>query len=208
MISELFPEEKRRLNDLELQLAQLENSSDGGNSIKPSDVYAGLLEMEFRLDELERLADKESKARREDYRRRIQHLRNTFNCIKESLDHIVRRKYPMTFDAKRQQLFSGADLEGGITTQQELDENSSLNRSHSMINSYLDVGQHTLAELMNQKERLKNVHRKVIDILNYLGLSNSIMRAIESRDVTDRLIVYGGMIFVVLLLIGLWWFLR
>ena len=205
MISELFPEEKRRLNDLELQLAQLENNSD---TVKPSDVYTGLNEMEFRLGELEKLADKESKARREDYRRRIQHLRNTYNHIKESLDQIVRRKYPMSFDAKRQQLFSGADLEGGLSTQQELDENSSLNRSSSMVNSYLDVGQHTLNELLNQKERLKNAHRKVIDILNYLGLSNSLMRAIESRDVTDRLIVYGGMIFIVLLLFGLWWFLR
>jgi Golgi SNAP receptor complex protein 2 len=114
----------------------------------------------------------------------------------------------MSFDAKRQQLFSGADLEGGLTTQQELDENSSLNRSSSMVNSYLDVGQHTLTELLNQKERLKNAHRKVIDILNYLGLSNSLMRAIESRDVTDRLIVYGGMVFILLLLLGLWWFFR
>jgi Golgi SNAP receptor complex protein 2 len=207
MISELFPEEKRRLNDLELQLAQLESNSDA--LLKPSDVYAGLTEMEFRLGELDKLADKEnSKARREDYRRRIQHLRNIYNHIKESLDQIVRRKYPMSFDAKRQQLFSGADLEGGLTTQQELDENSSLNRSSSMVNSYLDVGQHTLTELLNQKERLKNAHRKVIDILNYLGLSNSLMRAIESRDVTDRLIVYGGMVFILLLLLGLWWFFR
>jgi len=207
MISELFPEEKRRLNDLELQLAQLESNSDA--LLKPSDVYAGLTEMEFRLGELDKLADKEnSKARREDYRRRIQHLRNIYNHIKESLDQIVRRKYPMSFDAKRQQLFSGADLEGGLTTQQELDENSSLNRSSSMVNSYLDVGQHTLTELLNQKERLKNAHRKVIDILNYLGLSNSLMRAIESRDVTDRLIVYGGMVFILLLLFGFWWFFR
>lgn len=205
MISELFPEEKRRLNDLELQLSLLENNA---NTVNPSDVYTGLSEMEFRLNELEKLADKESKVRREDYRRRIQHLRNIYNHIKESLDQIVRRKYPTSFDSKRQQLFSGADLEGGLTTQQELDENSSLNRSDAMVNSYLDVGQYTLSELMSQKERLKSAHRKVIDILNYLGLSNTIMRAIESRDVTDRLLVYGGMIFIFLLLFVLWWYFR
>ena len=72
MLSELLPEEKRRLHELEQQLIQLEH----GNSVtKTNDITIGLEEMANRLDGLDKLVQKESKLRKEDYRRRVQHLR-------------------------------------------------------------------------------------------------------------------------------------
>ena len=207
MISEILPEEKRKLNELEYQLTQYEANSSG---ISPSDIYAGLKEMDFRILELEKLADKESKTRREDYRRRIQQLKNTHQHIKSSLDLIVRRRYPNGYLEQRQQLFAGADIEGQSVgySQAAMDITNSLDRSSGMVNSYIEIGQHTLTELISQKERMKNVHRKVLDMMNYLGLSNSIMKAVENRDTFDRLIVYGGMIFIVLLLLFIWLFVK
>ena len=207
MISEILPEEKRKLNELEYQLTQYEANSSG---ISPSDIYAGLKEMDFRILELEKLADKESKTRREDYRRRIQQLKNTHQHIKSSIDLIVRRRYPNGYLEQRQQLFAGADIEGQSVgySQAAMDITNSLDRSSGMVNSYIEIGQHTLTELISQKERMKNVHRKVLDMMNYLGLSNSIMKAVENRDTFDRLIVYGGMIFIVLLLLFIWLFVK
>src|SRR5690349_14398311 len=79
MLSELLPEEKKRLHDLEQQLAELEH---GNTVIQTNDISLGLEEMATRLDELDKLVQKESKLRKDDYRRRVQHLRTTHNNIK------------------------------------------------------------------------------------------------------------------------------
>lgn len=219
MISELIPEEKRKLNDLEYQLSQLEStsynssygnsSSTGSGGISPSDIYEGLKEMEFRILELEKLADKESKTRREDYRRRIQQLKNSHSHIKSSLDLLIKKRYPNGYFEQRSALFNGAmDVEGGGYSQSQIDISSSIDRSSGMVNTYIELGQNTLTELLSQRERMKNVHRKVLDMLNYLGLSNSIMKSVENRDNFDRIIVYGGMIFIVCLLLFIWLFVK
>ena len=205
MISELLPEDKRRLHELELQLVELER---GNPNLHPSDIYLGLNEMNSRLEQLETLAAKESKGRREDCRRRVQHLRNSHQHIKSSLDNFVKRRNPQGNDALRQELFGNADLEGGRNVELEIAENSSLTRSEDMVNQYIAIGQQTLEELMSQKDRLKNVQRKVFDILNYLGISNSIMRAVDRRDIVDKWIVIAGMIAILLLIFFIWYYWR
>ena len=44
------------------------------------------------------------------------------------------------------------------------------------------------------------VTRKMFDIGNKVGLSNSTMRMIERRDVTDAYLVFGGMIVTLLVI--------
>ena len=154
MISEIFPEEQRRLSELEAQLSILDNAQNS-SSLRPGDVYAGLTDMEFRLHELDKLADNENKARRSDYKRRVQHLRNIHLHIKQTLNRIVKRRFPEYEQSRRDQLFSGADLEGGGYNKTAVDTSQSLDRSSSMVNDYIEIGQHTLSELINQKERLK-----------------------------------------------------
>ena len=80
-------------------------------------------------------------------------------------------------------------------------EGGSLNNSNRMIQSYLQTGQETLAELHSQRDRMKGIQKKVFDMFNYLGLSNSIMKSVSDRDKVDTLIVYGGMVVVSLLVI-------
>lgn len=205
MISELLPEEKRRLHELELQVMELER---GNGHVQISDVRLGLNEMTGRLEELEKLAAREPKNFREDCKRRVQHLKSSHQHIKSSLDNFVRRRNQNTYDSQRQELLGSAvDVEVG-DSESHIAENSALTRSEDMINQYLAIGQNTLQDLMAQKERLKSVQRKVLDILNYLGLSNSIMKAVEKRDVTDKWIVIIGMVIVLALLVWIWWYLK
>lgn len=206
MISELLPEEKRRLHELEQQFAELERGNS--TTIRVSDIVLGLQEMNIRLDELDKRASGESKSHRDDYKRRVVYLRNSYNHIKSSLESFAKRKGLSLYEHNRAELFGNADLELGSrpVKDEEIAENTSLSNSEKMIREYLSVGQSTLSELVSQRDRLKNVQRRVFDILNYLGLSNSLMRAVEGRDRTDRLIVFGGMGLVTLLLVLIWWF--
>jgi Golgi SNAP receptor complex protein 2 len=75
-----------------------------------------------------------------------------------------------------------------------------------MVGEYMQTGQETLMELMSQRERLKGVQRHVFDMLNYLGVSNSVLKTVERREVLDRIIVFGGMLIVSLLVLAVWWF--
>ena len=203
-LSELLPEDKRRLHELELQYVELER---GNHNISPSDVALGLREMGTRLDELDKLVQGEPSHRREDCRRRLQHLRNSHQHIKSSLDAWMRRRNQNNIEVQRRELFGNADIEGGVApSEQQMAENASLLKSNQMINEYIATGQETLANLIGQKERLKSIQRKVFDILNYLGISNSIMKSVERRESVDKWIVYGGMLLVLLLIVFIYFY--
>ena len=86
-ISEILPEEKRRLHELELKLVELERD----NNVHASDIYIGLNDMVLRIEELDKLVTREPKDKRDDYKRRVLHLRNSHQHLKNSLDTIVKR---------------------------------------------------------------------------------------------------------------------
>lgn len=44
------------------------------------------------------------------------------------------------------------------------------------------------------KNVLQSAHRKMLDTLNSVGLSDSLLRVIERRQLLDKVIVYGGMV--------------
>ncbi|KAM3395182.1 hypothetical protein P3S68_004187 [Capsicum galapagoense] len=46
--------------------------------------------------------------------------------------------------------------------------------------------------------------RKALDVLNTLGLSNSVMTLIEKRNRVDRWIKYAGMVLMIVILIFIW----
>lgn len=207
MIAEIFPEEKKRLYELEQQLFLLEK---GNTSIRISDVYIGVEDMGKRLENLDQLTLQESKNRRDDYRRKIQHLKSTHAHIKSGLDAYAKvKRYTHIYDAgpgfedQKRQLFGNNNNEYNIDVNYDIEkaESESINRSSKMVGDYIKQGQETLSELLSQKERLKGIQRKVFDIMNYLGVSNNIMRAVERREIVDRWILFGGMALVTFLII-------
>ncbi len=205
MLSELLPEEKRRLHEIEQQLIELER---GNSTIHSSDVFLGLQEMSLRLNDLEKLLLRESKAKKDDYRRRLQHLRASHSHVRDSLENYIKRTGSNDYSLQKAKLLASAAAYSQQDLELEMAESGSLSRSSQMIGEYLSIGQETLSELVNQRERLKSIQRKAFDMLNYLGVSNSLLKHIERRDGMDKWIVYGGMIMIVLLLFFVIWFLK
>lgn len=206
MLSELIAEDKRRVFELEAQLVEYEKGTN--KAVQASDIQLGLEEMGKRLVELERQANNESKSRRDDMRRRVSHLRSTHTHVKQSLEVIMRRRDSQKYESARRDLFgdTSGDGQSNVNIDLEMAESASLDRSSNMVNTYIAQGQETLNELLEQKDRLKNIQRKVFDIMNYLGISQSIIKAVEKRDFTDKWIVIIGMMVVSSFLLVLWWF--
>jgi golgi SNAP receptor complex member 2 len=204
-LNELIPEEKRRLNDLESQLFELER---GNKIIQVADIRIAIVELGRRLSVLDDLADKEPKNRRAEGFRRIQHLKNIHENIKSSLDKVERMRLQNDYELQKQELFGKVGMRDPALVDLEMAENSSLTKSNAMMNDYLNSSKETLAELVSQRERLKSVQTKVLDILNLLGISNSIMKSVERRDYYDKLLVFSGMIVTLIVLCLVYFYLR
>lgn len=58
----------------------------------------------------------------------------------------------------------------------------------------IDHGENLLTSVQNQNLSLKDVKRKMLNISNSLGLSNTLIRMIERRNTSDKYILFGGMI--------------
>lgn len=58
----------------------------------------------------------------------------------------------------------------------------------------IEHGENLLENLKNQTSMLKDVKRKILSVTNTLGLSNTLIRMIDRRNVSDRYILFGGMI--------------
>ena len=62
------------------------------------------------------------------------------------------------------------------------------------VDELMETGRASLDSLRAQRERLKNTHRNALDMINKLGLSDTVMRLINSRNRQDRKIAIGGFV--------------
>merc|ERR1712224_910538 len=74
-----------------------------------------------------------------------------------------------------------------------------------MVDEMMQQGAETVNQLHQQKDRLKGAQRKLMDVMNTLGLSNSLMGVIDRRQRMDRWIVYLGMAIMLAFLYLLYW---
>lgn len=65
-------------------------------------------------------------------------------------------------------------------------------------------GHSVLENLKTQRLTLKGAQRKILDLANTLGLSNTVMRLIERRTYQDKFILYGGMILTLVIMFLIW----
>jgi hypothetical protein len=83
-------EEKKRLNDMESKIADLEK---GSRSIKYEDIEISLRDMTLRLDNLEQVCHQETnKVRRDDAKRRVASLRSSYQHVTKALNNYMKRR--------------------------------------------------------------------------------------------------------------------
>lgn len=83
----------------------------------------------------------------------------------------------------------------------DLEAKERIRRSKQVAEEAYQTGVATLSAMAGQRDVLKNAHRKVLDVLNTVGMSDSVLRIAERRIGMDKLIAYGGMLFITLLVV-------
>lgn len=86
-----------------------------------------------------------------------------------------------------------ANEDTSIYIDASLHHNTKLNDASRNLGDIIDSGSLALTNMKEQRMTLKGAHKKILDIANTLGLSNTVMRLIERRSYQDKYILFGGM---------------
>ncbi|CAH8459554.1 unnamed protein product [Heterobilharzia americana] len=88
----------------------------------------------------------------------------------------------------------------------DLQHYSRLSNVGKQIDDMLASGAFSLSALREQGMTLKKAQRRVMDVLNTLGLSNTVMRLIERRTHQDKILFWVLIVATLILFFGIWRF--
>mmetsp|Transcript_10961 Transcript_10961/g.33846 ORF Transcript_10961/g.33846 Transcript_10961/m.33846 type:complete len:205 (+) Transcript_10961:200-814(+) len=192
-IGELLPRAARLKYELEVQLRAVE--AGAGDA---SDCSMGLQELQNQISTLRQLLDSERPERRALWKVKIDELGHEATFLAGDLRRVTQ------FHAharERDQLFH---RRGGAAPSAAADdlmeEGNSLARSSSQMDELMETGRASLDSLRQQRERLKNTHRNALTMINKLGLSNGLMKVMQTREKNDRVLLVVAVCFVLFVL--------
>lgn len=96
--------------------------------------------------------------------------------------------------------FTPNEQDTSIEMDHALRHNTQLQNSHRGLDDLLVAGSSVLGSLREQSVTLKGTQKKILDIANMLGLSNTVMRLIEKRTSQDKIILFVGIFVIVLIM--------
>ena len=87
-------------------------------------------------------------------------------------------------------------------------EEESLQNSLKMINNYTEMGIHTLESLNNQRSTLKMAQTKLLDVLNTMGISNTLINVIRRKEGSNATLTYSCMILTIVIICAALYYFR
>ncbi|OTF78468.1 Golgi SNAP receptor complex member 2-like protein, partial [Euroglyphus maynei] len=103
-------------------------------------------------------------------------------------EELLTRRFTTNAEAHRAQNDTQIDL--GV--QEYFDqERSKLTGFNRHVDEMISTGSNVLHTLRHQRSMLKTTRKNILDTLNSIGLSNSVMRLIEKRHIGDKFVLFG-----------------
>ena len=138
------------------------------------------------------------------WRRKVQQLKDDSNRERAALDKYATRVYHQQRETEEREALlqrrHGAGDSHAISIDALAKETRDLNQAHSQLDHLTGNATAVLGALNEQRASLKGIQRKVLDMASTLGVSNSVIRTIESRQFWDKMLVFGAMLLTVALL--------
>mmetsp|Transcript_25577 Transcript_25577/g.60287 ORF Transcript_25577/g.60287 Transcript_25577/m.60287 type:complete len:210 (+) Transcript_25577:188-817(+) len=205
-IAELFPKCRKLAYDSRQQLAQVQNGV-----LHASELFLSLDELSQQLELMNKLVMRERPAQREVWKRKIQELRVEADGVRRSGEHYDRIVNTNVRQQKeRDELLSRRKQRNQFSSVSERDMNNladeakSWSQSQYMVNDLIANGEASHNALLEQRKRMTGVSRFLGQIDDRLGISNSTMKIIERRDITDAYFVFGGCVITCIVIYFTW----
>ncbi|XP_050724001.1 Golgi SNAP receptor complex member 2-like [Eriocheir sinensis] len=155
---------------------------------------------------LDILINKEPAARRATAKYRVDQLKYDLKHVQNSFGMLQHQKQMRVREVEeREALLSrkfttNDQQETSIFLDHELQHHDKLGEANRNMDEMLGAGRSILEGIQDQGMTLKGARKKVLDLANTLGLSNTVMRMIERRSTQDKYILFAGMVIVLLCL--------
>lgn len=143
------------------------------------------------------------------WKRKVEAVAEEADFMSSSLDRFGGRESRRRREQQeREELLADAAM--GRRIKGEMDEEAAVQghvvRSRRMLNDMFEQGTGILASMAGSRERIKKAQKKMLDVINSVGLGDSVLRMIERRHKTDAYVAIGGMVVIVTFTAGLlWW---
>lgn len=165
-----------------------------------SAIQARIDELCSNCERLTILVNKEPMSRRPQAKMRVDELKYEHRHLQAALGTIQRRR-----QEREEALQNREDLltrkfapndsrDTSIFIDQSIQFHSRAQDANRNVDDLIGSGSSILNNLREQRTTLKGAHRKILDVANTLGLSNTVMRLIERRAYQDKFILFGGML--------------
>ncbi|XP_053389703.1 Golgi SNAP receptor complex member 2-like, partial [Mercenaria mercenaria] len=160
-------------------------------------------------ERLDILVNKEPPTRRSNAKMKADQLKYDCQHLQSALRQLQHRRYQKEQEERDREAlltrrFERNDADTTIAMDAALQHNTKLNDANREMDNLLGHGSSLLTNLKEQRYTLKNAHKKILDIANTLGLSNTVMRFIERRTTQDKYILYTGMIVTCIIMFLAW----
>uniref|UniRef100_A0A4W2CBJ4 Lysozyme like 6 n=1 Tax=Bos indicus x Bos taurus TaxID=30522 RepID=A0A4W2CBJ4_BOBOX len=168
-------------------------------TIVENEIQASIDQIFSQLERLEILSSKEPPHKRQNAKLRVDQLKYDVQHLQTALRNFQHRRYAREQqERQREELlsrtFTTNDSDTTIPMDESLQFNSSLQKIHHGMDDLIGGGHSILEGLRAQRVTLKGTQKKILDIANMLGLSNTVMRLIEKRAFQDKYFMIGGML--------------
>mmetsp|Transcript_21630 Transcript_21630/g.59991 ORF Transcript_21630/g.59991 Transcript_21630/m.59991 type:complete len:227 (-) Transcript_21630:402-1082(-) len=219
-LTTLHSHAKRLVLILKEGLERLESAEYAASTGSGSSTTGLYLELRGKLHDLQVISSdmesvwrmfviRENASKRAVWKGKVDQVVEEVGAIRRTLDKYGTREQRRIAElAEREELFSGSKgagprSHGGIDEDAQLQ--GSFARSKRALEEIYETGANILTNMSTNKERLKRIQRKTLDVLNSVGLGETMLRLIERRQRMDLWITYAGMVVVTLVVLLVMW---
>lgn len=188
------------------KLSRLKESSADTNSVE-TEISAKINLVKDNCDRLGILVQKEPISKRSGWKLKVDQLKYDSSHFQSALQkHKTERARKRMEDNEREELLSRRFTQNrmqddtSIYIDYSVQHQQSLQSSNRGVDDLMNTGYSILDNLREQKSKLKGAHRRLMDLGNTLGLSNTTIRLIERRVREDKYILFGGMIITLIVI--------
>ncbi|KAL3888471.1 hypothetical protein ACJMK2_000867 [Sinanodonta woodiana] len=205
----LYHQTNRLIQEIQNDLGRLERAAGKDVHLVENEIQAQIDHIVSNCERLEILVNKEPPTRRANAKMRVDQLKYDCQHIQAALRTLQHKRYQRENEEREREnlLTRKFERNNGDTTvmiDAALQHNTKLQDANREIDNLIGSGSSIITNLREQRLTLKGAHRKILDIANTLGLSNTVMRLIERRTTQDKFIFYGGLILTCVIMFLAW----
>lgn len=205
----IYTETSKLLLEMQNHLQRLEKAPMADENDIEAEIRAAFDRIVGNCDRLDLMVNKEPPSRRTTAKIRVDQLKYDCQHLQAALRNVQHRRFQKEEEARERDSLLSKDFtpnepDTSIMIDAALQHSQRLNSAGQNIDEMIYTGSNVLSNLRDQRGTLKGVQRKVLDIMNTLGLSNTVLRLIERRSSQDKIILYGGMILTCIIMFLVW----